>query len=114
MYNPEDYCSVRIFSETRMVGGHQCQRKWKIEEAGKKYCIQHSPAKVKERRVTWNIKYDVESKARKIKYALEYGRIKACKDVPVEYLKDGILRKLIDFAYEMNNEELIAELENHE
>ena len=109
MYNPEDYCSVQVHRDTWL--GSRCERKWKVEDDGKKYCTQHSPVKVKERRDAWEVKYLVETKARKIKYALEYGRLRACKDVPVEYLKDGILRKLIDFAYEMNNEELIAELE---
>ena len=106
-YQPEDYCGVNVYRNGGRWSGSRCERRWKVEEGGKKYCIQHSPAKVKERQEASNAKDN--------KYWSDFHRRiverQVCIGIPTEYLKLGILRKLIDFAYEMDNAALIDELE---
>jgi len=86
---------------------HQCYRKWKVEVDGNRWCKQHSPEVVATRQEASSAKATKEWDSRMFKiYAGS-----ACGGVPKEMLKPGIVRKLINYVYEMDNEALIKELE---
>ena len=105
--NP-DNCMIEICDySTGWPHYHQCVRKWKVEQKGVYYCTQHSPKKVAARLKEADAKYNRELDIRKFNWAAQA----ACKDVPIELLKSGIVHKLIIYAYEMGNQSLIEELE---
>ena len=110
--NPDSTrCFVDVpWREIRGPNWSQCQRKWKVEVEGIRYCTQHDPKNVKAREDASRAKYDKEWD----KQRLGWRSRAACADVPSPMLKPGIVRKLIDFAYEMDNQELVAELEREE
>jgi len=86
---------------------HQCERRWKVEVNGKHYCTQHSPERVAQRRAITEAHWNKDWEDRKRGWVSKA----ACAGVPVENLPGGIVKKLIAFAYEMDNEELIKEIE---
>ena len=107
-YQQEDCCDEQVLGwNKRWPTYQQCSRKWKVEENDKRYCTQHSSSKVNERKELAEAKYQEDSKYFHRRSQERF----ACTDVPTNYLKPGILRKLIDFVYEMDNAELIDELE---
>lgn len=87
----------------------QCSRKWVVEEDGIKWCKQHSPTKVKERRVASQAHYEASMAPLRRQWQLA----KACDGVPTENLPPGIVKKLISYVYEMDNEALIKEIEGN-
>jgi len=90
---------------------HQCYRKWKVEVGGNRFCTQHDPVKVEEKRKARWYKYNAESNTRVAKLKRQAITKAACTDVPNELLPPGIVRKLINYVYEMDNQALMKEIE---
>ncbi len=94
---------------------HQCPRKWTVEREVRgvvaRFCAQHDPVKFEERRATSFTKFEAEQAVRMERWQRDASMRGACEGVPDQFLKRGILRKLVDFAYEMDNGELTALLE---
>ena len=115
MWNKKDdptRCIVGVYQTwTNSPISYQCRRKWTVQREDKYYCKQHDPVQVKKRRDVTAAKWKVQHDKDLIAGCRRFLVVRACDDVPNELLKSGILRKLIDFVYKMNNEALISELE---
>ena len=90
---------------------HQCARRWKVERDGKGYCKQHDPEAFTARRIASFAKWDAEMEVKQSQWNRKSAEKITCEGVPTGYLHQGLMRKLIDFAYERDNEELIACIE---
>ena len=100
-------CFVRVTGRDGWLQSYQCFRKWTVEQDGIRYCTQHSPAKVEERRQQSQKEWE---KQRGQWHRKDMEKV-TCVGVPTENMSHGLLRKLIDFAYEMGNQELIDIIE---
>lgn len=107
--NPaQNRCFVRVQENGRWPTWYQCQRTWKVEIEGLRYCTQHNPVKVKERQDANKAKYNAEFEARRKSCKRLVAEKLACIDVPLEMLNSGVLRRLIDYVFEMDAEHLIV------
>lgn len=63
-----DYCAASVAFGGRRVDFHQCTRKWKVEKRGHRWCTQHDPDKIEERKKKARAKYEAQMDARMAPY----------------------------------------------
>jgi len=94
-------CTGKVYGDYRDVSGrvHPCNRSATIERAGKWYCWQHDPKRVKaekERRLAkWKTKDDKRQTIR-ARRAAEYRTCQGVSTETLEKLGPGGLKRLLD------------------
>ena len=73
-----DYCYEWVFTGDRVdTGGHQCNRKHKVEHEGRRYCKAHHPDAAAKRRQKTKERWDIDWATKKARWELESASIKA-------------------------------------
>ena len=103
-------CSKMIFKADDWAGGrYQCSRKWVVEaEDGDRYCAQHNPIKVAERRAQQKADFSAT-----MANAQRVSRIQAaCEGVPDEQLQPGMLKKILDYFSDLTDSDALDKVLN--
>ena len=67
----EERCEERVRDSGRWPSYHSCERRWKLEEEGKRWCKQHAPSTLKAKGEANNARYEARCVVLDAKWAKE-------------------------------------------
>lgn len=89
-------CCVEVPTKDLFMHYHQCQRRAKVERNGKWYCAQHDPDRIAQRRREAQARFEAEWTEKRRARERQSAEQEACEGVPIEQLRPGLLKELLE------------------